>query len=194
MPLFWNLLLAGQQPVGIAVNLLIVLLFLVAFFDITRARLRLSRERVLVKKARAKLRGPAQTAVESAVAAHSAEKLEKDLGIPSHTLLGHRVERVLRLRLAGLGSRDVLQQLTSERLGSYGSLARQIGSSLTLLGLLGTVFGLSLALVNVGNTSVNIKGVEDLSRLSAALAGTMGGMKTAFSCTLVGLMRHRTSQ
>jgi D-ribose pyranose/furanose isomerase RbsD len=114
--------------------------------------------------------------------------LLQDLDLPADTLLGHRVTRAVQLRLAGLGSRDVLQQLTSEKLGSDGSMARQIGTSLTLLGLLGTVFGLSLALLNIGGASANITGVEDLGRLSTALAGTMDGMKTAFGCTLMGLL------
>lgn len=145
-------------------------------------------ERVLVKLAAAQLHKPNPDLFDSAVVGHSSEAWSKHLGIPPDTLLGHRVGRALQLRLAGLGSRDVLQQLTSEKLGSYGSLARQIGASLTLLGLLGTVFGLSLALLNIGDTSANIKGVEDLGRLSHALGGTMGGMKTAFGCTLVGLL------
>ena len=188
MDLFWEMLFAGQQPVGVAVNLLIILLFAIACIDIYRGRRRLLRERVLVKLAAAQLHKPNPDLFDSAVVGHSSEAWSKHLGIPPDTLLGHRVGRALQLRLAGLGSRDVLQQLTSEKLGSYGSLARQIGASLTLLGLLGTVFGLSLALLNIGDTSANIKGVEDLGRLSHALGGTMGGMETAFGCTLVGLL------
>lgn len=209
MYLFWNMLFGGQQPVGMAVNLLIIVLFAVACLDIYRGRARLSRESTLVKEARATLHARAPDREASDAAQKSSEddngdsetkqeapaapfrprvSLEKDLDIPADTLLGHRVARAIQLRLAGLGSRDVLQQLTSEKLGSYGSLARQIGASLTLLGLVGTVFGLSLALLNIGDTSANIKGVEDLGRLSVALGGTMGGMKTAFGCTLTGLL------
>jgi len=188
MSLFWDMLFGAQQPVGLLVNLVILALFTRACFDVFRGRVRLTRERALVKLASAKLRSPNREAFGSAVAGYSPESLLKFLGIPSDTLLGHRVGRAMQLRLAGLGSRDVLQQLTGEKLGSYGSLARQIGASLTLLGLLGTVFGLSLALLNIGDTSANIKGVEDLGRLSQSLGGTMGGMKTAFGCTLMGLL------
>jgi methyl-accepting chemotaxis protein len=214
----WNMIFGGQQPIGMAVNVLILILFAIACFDILRGRIRLGRERSLVREARntLQMRKTAREVVrshaveeEADTEAEEGDEYEEDeeepepapladdrlraalvdeLAIPPDTLLGHRVTRAVQLRLAGLGSRDVLQQLTGEKLGSYGSLARQIGASLTLLGLLGTVFGLSLALLNIGGTSANIKGVEDLGRLSGALAGTMEGMKTAFGCTLMGLL------
>jgi hypothetical protein len=50
------------------------------------------------------------------------------------------------------------------------------------------VIGLSLALLNIGNAAEGIKSVRDLELLSRALGGTMRGMKTAFGCTLAGLM------
>jgi methyl-accepting chemotaxis protein len=205
MDLFWNMLFGGQQPVGMAVNLLIIALFAFAILDILRGRARLRKEAALVKTARARLNARKSTQHPSlksedededqeeeeddpqSLSVHARATLAEELNIPADTLLGHRVSRAMQLRLAGLGSRDVLQQLTSEKLGSYGALARQIGASLTLLGLLGTVFGLSQALLHIGGAS-DIKGVEDLAKLSQDLGGTMEGMKTAFGCTLMGLL------
>jgi biopolymer transport protein ExbB/TolQ len=187
---FWDLMFGGQQPIGTAVNTLIFVLFFLGWIDILRSYRKLSQERRLVKRASEKLHA-SLTENQTTIPSQSPEELREYLDIPENSLLGHRIKRALQLRVAGLGSRDVLQLVTSERVGSYGSLARQIGATLTLLGLLGTVFGLSLALLNIGNSS-DIRGVEDLGRLSQALGGTMGGMKTAFGCTLAGLLTALT--
>jgi biopolymer transport protein ExbB/TolQ len=183
---FWDLMFGGQQPVGMAVNFLIFVLFAVGCIDILRSFRKLSQERHLVKNASERLHA-AIAENQTTIPSQSPDALREYLDVPEDSLLGHRIKRALQLRISGLGSRDVLQLVTSERVGSYGSLARQIGATLTLLGLLGTVFGLSLALLNIGNSS-DIRGVEDLGRLSQALGGTMGGMKTAFGCTLAGLL------
>lgn len=183
---FLSLMFGGQQPVGMAVNFLIFLLFAIGCIDLLRSFRKLSEERRLVKNATEKLHA-AIAQNDAHLPGPSPDALRSYLDVPEDSLLGHRIKRALQLRISGLGSRDVLQLVTSERVGSYGSLARQIGATLTLLGLLGTVFGLSLALLNIGNSS-DIRGVEDLGRLSQALGGTMGGMKTAFGCTLAGLL------
>jgi biopolymer transport protein ExbB/TolQ len=183
----WGLLLGGGSVVGVTVNLTIFLLFFVGCVDIIRSLFKLAKERRLVQAAAKILHSNSGDAAQAAMPTLSPEAMLTYLRVNDRSLLGHRIKRALQLRLAGLGNRDVLQQVTSERLGSYGSLARQIGATLTLLGLLGTVFGLSVALLKIGDAS-NIKGVEDLGLLSQALGGTMGGMETAFGCTLAGLL------
>ncbi len=186
MSLLWNMLFGGQDTIGLSINLFIAALFAVGIRDLMRGRAAIAQERMLVQRAHAALRRDREGMPP--LGENSGMELLGILGIRHDSLLGHRVLRMTQLRQAGMASRDVLQQLTSERVGSYGALARQIGASLTLIGLLGTVFGLSLALVNIGDASASIKGVDDLERLSKALAGTMGGMKTAFGCTLAGLL------
>ena len=186
MNLLWNMLFGGQDAIGLAINLFIGLLFAVGVRDILRGRRAIARERQFVLSARSAM-GRSREG-QPPLGDMAGSPLLKILGVADDSLFGRRIVRMTQLREVGVGSRDVLQQLTSEQMGSYGALARQISSTLTLVGLLGTVFGLSLALVNIGDASTGIKGVDDLEKLSRALAGTMGGMKTAFGCTLAGLI------
>lgn len=186
MDFLWNMLFGGQDTIGLGINIFIVLLFAIAVGDILRGRAAIARERLSVRRAKTALARHRQE--DQPLAKSSGTELLEVLGTGRDSLLGQRISRMTELRQAGMASRDVLQQLTSEKVASYGALSRQIGATLTLLGLLGTVFGLSLALVNIGDASANIKGVDDLEKLSRALAGTMGGMKTAFGCTLAGLL------
>jgi biopolymer transport protein ExbB/TolQ len=183
-----KMIFGSHDLAGQAVNVVILVLFAAGVRDILGARRKLRVERKLVRSASQRLGEVAAAGPEALSAVGSGETVLGYLGVPMRTLLGERIRRIMQLREAGMGNRDVLQQLTTEHIGGYGSLARQIGSSLTLLGLLGTVFGLSLALLSIGDASVGIKGIDDLSKLSRALAGTMGGMKTAFGCTLAGLL------
>ncbi len=183
----WDLMFGGQQTVGMVINLLIFALFAIGILDVVRGLLRLRMESRWVKNAGTRLRDANESDPPGMIPTESPAALTEFLSVPPQSLLGHRISRALQLRNSGLGSREVLQLVTSERLGSYGALARHIGATLTLLGLLGTVVGLSIALMHIGSAS-DIKGVEDLGRLSQALGQTMGGMKTAFGCTLAGLL------
>ena len=171
-----------EDPVGYAINLTIVSLFLLGLCNVVLSLVRLGRERLVIGRARAALRNPdAQCPTQPGEAVAF-------LRVSRRSLVGRRIARIVRLRAAGLGQRDVLQQLTMERLDGYGALARYIGTILTLFGLLGTVFGLSLAIFKAQEALGAGYDLYALKSLTQALGGTLGGMKTAFAATLVGLV------
>lgn len=178
----WQLIFTNQDPVGYAVNMFIAVLFLIGVIDILSALKRLASERLLIERARKKLNESPHCP------AHSEEAVLGFFGAPKRTQLGSRIARVMRLRQAGLGQRETLQRLTAERIDGYGALARYIGVTLTLLGLLGTVFGLSFALLKIQGALEGLHDIEGLRLLTEALGGTLRGMKTAFGCTLAGLI------
>ncbi len=184
----WDLVFGQQDLIGLTVNIIIFVLFLIGLIDVFWSWIRLRRERKLIEKADRELANSELANEGSRYPSGRAEKVLESLGIESEDgLLGKRVKRVIQLRSAGLGHRDVLQQLTVERIDGYGALARYIGVTLTLLGLLGTVFGLSQALFSIQGALGGVKDIEGFSQLILALSKTLEGMKTAFGCTLAGL-------
>src|SRR5206468_4273739 len=110
------------------------------------------------------------------------------LGIPRESLTGRRVERVLQLRSAGLRHPTILRELSADRIAGSGALARYIGAILTLLGLLGTVLGLSFALFNIQEAMGKVGNLSAFPELLRALGQTLLGMRTAFACTMAGLV------
>jgi len=197
----------SQEPVGATVNTIITLLFLIGCWDVWSSRQRLSRELNLVKKAsqrvadgeaekkRSELNAEptgegsvGETAKNKGCPAFPPAEVLSYLGVPEGTLLGRRVFRTIELRKAGLGQRSALQSLTLERVEGYGALARYLATILTILGLLGTVFGLTLAMFRIQGAFTNVNSLQALSQLTQALGGTLEGMKTAFGCTMAGLL------
>jgi biopolymer transport protein ExbB/TolQ len=171
---------ASQDPIGATVNLVIAAVFLTGLFDVIVARLQLGRDRATIRSARVAL-------ADADLIASAPDKVLSELKIPPTSLLGKRVSRVIQLRDAGVGYRGVLQQLTLERIGNYGSHARFIASILTMLGLVGTVVGMSMAMLKISGAFTTATSVQALDELTHALGGTLEGMKTAFACTLAGL-------
>jgi hypothetical protein len=171
------------DPLGLAINLIILALFTLGVLDVIKAMRNLMLERGRIKRASAVLQDSDKQCPTGSV-----EAVLGFLGITEKSLLGRRVSRVLELRAAGLAHRDVLQQLSAERIEGYGALARYIGVVLTLLGLLGTIFGMSLALFKIESALAAVNDVEGLGALVTALGATLRGMKTAFGCTMAGLL------
>jgi len=180
----WSMAFSEQDPVGRAINFLILALFLLGCADVLRSLVRLAGERQLIAAARERLKKSAA----DCPAEPDEGKVLRFVGATADSLLGRRVRHVVRLRRAGLDHRDVLHQLSAEHVEGYGALARYIGMTLTLLGLLGTVFGMSLALFKIQGALVNVSDVAALNQLTLALGGTLRGMKTAFGCTMMGLL------
>jgi hypothetical protein len=176
-----NMLLNTESPAGMVVNVAIILLFVTGFVDAVVALRRLGRERTILRQARAKL---------SAMKGHlvAGADVVTVLGIPRGSLTGRRIERVLQLRSAGLRHPTILRELSDDRISGTGALARYIGAILTLLGLLGTVLGLSFALFNIQEAMGKVGNLSAFPELLRALGQTLLGMRTAFACTMAGLV------
>lgn len=179
----WDMIYGLQDPIGKSVNVFIGTLFVIGCIDVAYSLIKLSRERSLIEKAQKNLSDS-----PSSCPSEPQSDVLKFLGLTEGSLTERRIARVLKLRSKGLGQREVLQQLSAERVEGYGALARYLGVTLTLLGLLGTVFGLSLALLKIQGALEGVNNVEGLGELTRALGGTLQGMKTAFGCTLAGMM------
>jgi hypothetical protein len=178
-----DLFFTTESPAGMVVNLAILLLFILGLWDVVRALLRLGGERKILEQARAKLSAAARRG-----ALGSGADVVNLLGISRESLVGRRIERVLQLRSAGLRHPGMLRELSGDRLAGSGALARYIGAILTLVGLLGTVLGLSFALFNIQEAMGKVGNLSAFPELLRALGQTLLGMRTAFACTMAGLV------
>jgi hypothetical protein len=115
-------------------------------------------------------------------------KLKLLKGIPRRTAIARRIEDLFTVRYVG----DLTHESLKEHLFHYElertGLSRYFASIFILLGLIGTVFGLSQSIINLQPILSQLKDLKDLTTISNAIADTLSGMKTAFSSTIAGLL------
>jgi hypothetical protein len=109
---------------------------------------------------------------------------------PLATLLRSRGSR---MQLSSSSSRSILDSVAS-RIDEDREITKYLGSTLIFLGLLGTFYGLATTVPALVETirSLNPQdgesGVEIFGRLQSGLEKQLGGMGTAFSSSLLGLV------
>jgi biopolymer transport protein ExbB/TolQ len=119
------------------------------------------------------------------------ERLHSLVDNPRHFILLNRIERALsNLHNIG-GVADVSTILRSQaendenQIASSYTMISGVVWAIPVLGFIGTVQGLSLAVGNFGRT---LQAGGEISRLKESLLGVTGGLSTAFETTLVGLV------
>lgn len=119
------------------------------------------------------------------------ERLHSLVDNPRHFILLNRIERALsNLHNIG-GISDVSTILRSQaendenQIASSYTMVSGVVWAIPVLGFIGTVQGLSLAVGNFGRT---LQAGGEVSRLKDSLLGVTGGLSTAFETTLVGLV------
>lgn len=98
-----------------------------------------------------------------------------------------RVNLLYKIRQMPSISGDLLSRLDQlEENDSY-RFVRFVASILLILGLLGTVIGLTIAIRGLSPAITNAEKAGNLAELTGAMTKTMGGLETAFAATLVAL-------
>lgn len=106
-------------------------------------------------------------------------------GFPARSPLRKRIELLIKIRARHQPVDLVpLSAIATEQFRQQVGTARFIGPSLVLLGLLGTVLGLGTAVTEL---AALLGGGMSTDALRTGILETLGGMKTAFSTTLVGI-------
>ena len=187
MPQLWEyileLTLFLDSPIGRSVNALIGVLFSLGVIDVLWTTIRLVQETRALNRASAALRNPGMSCPEE-----PAETVLKFLRVSNYTLIGRVVAKIIQLRAFGLSHREVTQLIATEPFQTRPTLSRYVASTLPLIGLLGTVLGLSIAVARTQGAVLGGYDLGALRELAAALAVTLAGMKTAFATTLTGLL------
>lgn len=165
---------------GKVVTAFILLLFGVSTAVVVRNLWRVAREAKCLDKARAIL--------DRATQDHSStESVVEELldNVPA-SVARRRIDLLYRVRQLHSLSTDLLHRAEQyERTSDY-RFPRFAMSMMVVLGLLGTVIGLSVSVQGILPTVTNISEI-DVNRLLEALSLALGGLQTAFSTTLTGL-------
>lgn len=109
-------------------------------------------------------------------------------GVPLRALVYSRIAMLApALRVGRPVFPDLMAEIAQGRESVRGALARAVLNMLVLLGLAGTVWGLSEALVKIQPLIGNIEAIEDLLQIGDAIRETVAGMSAAFATTFCGL-------
>jgi len=119
------------------------------------------------------------------------QRLHTIVDHPRHFLLLNRIDRALSNlhHLGGLSDVSTILRGQAENdenhIASSYTLVNGLVWAIPVLGFIGTVQGLSVA---IGNFTKTLQGTADLAAIKANLQGVTGGLATAFETTLVALV------
>ena len=113
----------------------------------------------------------------------------KDAKVKPQRIIYRRIKALLQIRdSGGQIDNDALADILTGKESRRASLANHILGILIILGLVGTLWGLISALIEVRPIVTGIEDFEELAEISKTLELTVGGMSTAFVTTITGLL------
>ena len=113
----------------------------------------------------------------------------KDAKVKPQRIIYRRINDLLEIRdSGGQVDNDALADILTGKESRRASLANHILGILIILGLVGTLWGLISALIEVRPIVTGIEDFEELAEISKTLELTVGGMSTAFVTTITGLL------
>lgn len=183
----WDLISRLEDPLGRLVNQAILALFGLSLVELSFTIGGIVWNEFFLKRAKQLL-----TAQKSEFTIPSSlDSLLQLLGLKGpgeRSLVAQRVKNLFHLRLKGVLDVGVMKEITGVRVSLPGGFSRFVAGSLTVLGLVGTVLGLSLAVRDLAPVMSKLESVRDMTIFSGQMLKTLAGMETAFSCTLTGLI------
>ena len=113
----------------------------------------------------------------------------KDANVKPRSIIYRRIKALLQIRdSGGQIDNDALADILTGKESRRASLANHILGILIILGLVGTLWGLITALIEVRPIVTGIEDFEELAEISKTLELIVGGMSTAFVTTITGLL------
>ena len=113
----------------------------------------------------------------------------KDAKVKPQRIIYQRIDALLKIRdSGGQVDNDALADILTGKESRRASLANHILGILIILGLVGTLWGLITALIEVRPIVTGIEDFEELAEISKTLELIVGGMSTAFVTTITGLL------
>jgi hypothetical protein len=122
--------------------------------------------------------------------AANAEEAVAELGkhIPSFFMVVRRMRRIAELRYDISGLLPQLAATDAEVVEARLAIPKFAATVPVMFGLLGTLVGLTDAIVRIQPLLAGVTDINDLPQLLSAMTGTLGGMRTAFSASMAGLV------
>lgn len=166
----------GQYIIGF-----ILTLFLLSCLMLLRNIWQVSRERRVLNQTRKKFLEAVET--QQSIG----QVVEELLKVIPKSIVYRRINTLFSIRQIHSISTDLLERMDDLEEQRRYSFIRFVTNVLLILGLLGTVFGLSIAVQNIVPAIRDAQNLADVTTLATALSQTMGGLHTAFNTTLVAL-------
>ncbi|MEW6607344.1 MAG: hypothetical protein AB1414_07810 [bacterium] len=115
--------------------------------------------------------------------------LPGQIWVPDTSTVVNRLEELHRIREEGGEiNHDALAEILSIKYNMKAGLVRYLLSSLIILGLMGTFWGLGKSVAQIQPLLTKPENFRSLSDLCNRMSETLGGMSTAFATTLAGLV------
>lgn len=112
----------------------------------------------------------------------------REAGIADSSEIYRRIDQLIEVKNnQGVIDQDALAEILAGRESIKASLARHILGTVIILGLIGTLWGLSTAIIEVRPLITDIEQLDDLEQMAQVIRQTLAGMSTAFATTLAGL-------
>ncbi|WP_449244663.1 hypothetical protein [Desulfobacca acetoxidans] len=109
-------------------------------------------------------------------------------GIPAKSIIAQRVENLFQVRYVGHLTYETLKEVLFTTELERTGLTRYLTGIFILLGLAGTVLGLSQSVIHMQPVLTKLNNVADLNAVCLSISKTLAGMRTAFSATIAGLL------
>lgn len=171
----------GGTNIGQEIIKLILVLFGLAFIALIINVCKVIREKQALKKAKSKFKESVNT--QQLIGAVVETMME---ALPQ-SIVKRRINTLYCVRQIHSISTDLLERMDILEEDKRYSLIRFVTNILLILGLLGTVVGLSISVENIVPAIKEAQNLADVTTLANALSQTMGGLHTAFYTTLAGL-------
>jgi len=178
---FIKVVFSGTEIGKYIISIILLLLILCIFILICNV-IKIIREKIYLKRTKTKFK-------ESENEQYSTEKFVESIldGIPN-SIVKRRITTLYKIRQLHSISIDLLDRLDDLEEKKDYAFIRFVTNVLLVLGLLGTVFGLSISIEQIMPAINNAKNLGSVTTLVEAMSATMGGLKTAFNATLAGLI------
>jgi methyl-accepting chemotaxis protein/biopolymer transport protein ExbB/TolQ len=164
-------LLWPNEPLAQVVVVFIALIFIRGWFEAWRAQRLLAAQRHLLQQFEERLEAGAPFGA-----------LCREMGLEAESPLGRRLIAVSRAGPSGMYANEELAAVDQRELEEQIHGARFWAGTCVFVGLIGTIFGLGLAISTIAGAG------SDLDSLRRELSVALAGMATGFSCTFYGVL------
>ncbi len=174
-----------DTSIGITIILLIFAFWAYGMINvITRIIKLLGFEKPNLSKVRANYKRP------MSIKSDDMEKIKEHLlqDVSPDSVAYRRIEHIYQIKsIGGEVNQDALSDVLVGKLSTMAGFSRHLLGILIILGLIGTLAGLLIAVTDI-QPLIKPENITKLDQISQAIGQTLSGMRTAFSTTLTGLI------
>lgn len=173
----------GAGPMGDLVIYLLLGLFAIAAIIVAKNIIRVRRELRSLEKLMAGFEQMEEG--RKLTADELIKRVETEL--PKDSIVASRIHLLYKIRQMHSISADLLSRLDALDENDNYRFVRFVSNVLLILGLLGTVIGLTISVQSIMPALQEAQRISDVAVLTRAMAETLAGLRTAFSATMAGL-------